>query len=238
MPRMTLDGNVFLKIEGCLVLWEQLTSSETTDAGKEKWYLKLAVPPTHPDFHDIDAMADECLHDSQFKGVLPRGGNMPASVLTAADYDGQFDGWKVFTASTVRGQPDIYVDNKLSDIMQAGSLFFTGQYVGVLVHCFEYNNKQKGIAFGLDGVNVERSKKAVRLQLGDSKRVDTSAAFSGQTQTASAPPPAANTAPPPPANGAPPPPVERRQTATGGFTRDQLLAAGYTDAQIDALPLA
>lgn len=256
-----------VKAEGCVILWDSVSRPESNEAG-QKHSLKVAIAPHNPDCALLQQLAQNALQQSEFRGTLPNGGTMPMTLLGPNDFGGQFNGWYVFNCGTYRGVPDIYIDNARADLMQAGGLLYGGQVVDVLVHAYVNNKKVKGVAFGLDGFNIQAHANAERQNFGGAG-VDTSAAFGGTPGNApaagagapSAPgtlpgtaapastPPASNPPqqstdymPPPPvgAQAQPMPLVTPAQYSYNGavYTADQLRAAGWNDAQIEGLPRA
>ena len=196
---MPMFDNDHVKVCDAIVLWDGMTKPDTNESGT-KHHFKLAVPPNHPDILLLEQLSQRKLSEGTFKGVLPNNGTMPVGTLGPSEYDGKFNGWRVFTCGTYRGVPDIYSeDGQPQDIMQVGSMIYPGQYVDVLVHCYENNGKVKGIACGLDGFCIKASKQAPRQNFGGGAGINTAGAFGGAAQ-----PPAGNVAAPAqaaPANG-------------------------------------
>ena len=225
-----------VKVCGAIVLWDGMTKPDTNESGT-KHHFKLAVPPNHPDIVLLEQLAQRKLSEGTFKGVLPNNGTMPVGTLAPNEYDGKFPGWRVFTAGTYRGVPDIYDENgSPQDIMQVGSMIYPGQYVDVLVHCYENNGKVKGIACGLDGFSILASKQAPRQNFNGGPGVNTAGAFGGAPAAAS--PQAAAPAPTSAAAGGatPPPPTASAPAAgrdpvemLGGADYAAHIAAGWTD---------
>jgi hypothetical protein len=233
-----------LKICGCTVVWDAITSPDTNDSGKQKWGLKVVVAPGNPDLALAQQLANGALQTSKWKGVLPNGGNMPLGTATAAEFNGMFNGYAVFSAGTYRGIPEVFDENGGPiDPMQLSNLLYPGQQVDVLVHTYEYDNKSKGIAFGLSGFAIIASANAPRQNFGGAS-VNAAAAFGGGSAApAQQPQQAAGPGPGPAAAPAQQPQQaanflqpQKYQTADGQWTREQLAGAGFTDAQIDALP--
>jgi hypothetical protein len=174
-----------VKICGGTIVWDGITAPEKQEhgdnAGQPKWSLKVIFPPGNPDVALYDAMAQKTLRESQFKGVLPAGGYMPLRAVTAAEYGGAYTGWAVASFKTVRRCPDVYDENvpaQQLDPMQYGPLMYSGQQVDVLAHCYEFNQKSKGIAAGLDAFAIIASAQAPRIETG-SGGIATAGAFGG-----------------------------------------------------------
>lgn len=251
-------------VHDCLVVWDGITTPEQKeDNSGLRYSLKVVVPPTNPDLADLQNLANSVLATSEFKGQLPNGGRMPVGTALATEFNSMFPGWAVFNCNTQR-LPDVYNEagTLLTQPMQISPLLYTGQKVNVMVHCYSYNNKSKGIAAGLDGFKIIESAAAPRLQF-SANAADTASAFGAPGASPAAAPapvapapvpaaaPVAPAAPAPapapahdmlpvaPAAPAPAPaPVAAPlyQTGSGNFTAEQLQAAGWTPAQIDACP--
>ena len=216
-----------VKLCGGTVLWDGINKPEKNESGN-KWLLKVAFPPNHPDMALLEQLATRKLGESVFKGVLPRGGTMPIAEMTAQEANGQFTGWKVFNCGSYRGVPDIYDENNIPmDIAQAGHLIFTGQKVDVLVHCYVNNGTVKGVACGLDAFSIIASANAQRIQIGAAS-YDSSQAFGGAPSQAGA-----NVSAPPQQHATP---IEMLGGAdyqahvNAGWNDDQLISAGKARA--------
>jgi hypothetical protein len=144
------ENNVM--IEGAIVVWEGIKNPSRKDDGTASYELGIVVPPTSPDKILLEQLAGQELQRSQWRGVMPSGGNWPMKVVEASDLDGQFTGWIKMSVKT-KHTPQCYSEtgDLLQEPMVWGLTLFTGQKVDVLVNAYEYNNKQKGIAFGLQG---------------------------------------------------------------------------------------
>ena len=182
-----------VKVCGCMIVWDAMTRPDTNESGT-KHNFKVIVPPNNPDIQLLDQLANKTLMESVFKGTLPEKGTMPVGTLGPNEYNGQFNGWRVFTSGTYRGFPQCFDENgAVLDPMQAGPLIYTGQIVDLLVHCYANNGIVKGIACGLDGFSIIVSANAQRQNFG-SAGVDASGAFGGgqpaQQQPAQYQPPA------------------------------------------------
>jgi hypothetical protein len=144
------ENNVM--IEGAIVVWEGIKNPSRKDDGTASYELGIVVPPTSPDKILLEQLAGQELQRSQWRGVMPSLGNWPMKVVEASDLDGQFTGWIKMSVKT-KHTPQCYSETGglLQEPMVWGPTLFTGQKVDVLVNAYEYNNKQKGIAFGLQG---------------------------------------------------------------------------------------
>jgi len=157
---------------------------------------------------------------------------------------------------------------KLVDNMQLASYIYTGQKVDVLAHCYEYDAAgNKGISAGLDAIDCIMSAQMPRQQFGNGLNTAAAfggGAPAGQPapgaagayqpqQPAQQPAPGAYGATPSqahdflpggpgapagPSGPGPATPEIKYRTHDGAWTEAQLLQAGYTPQQIQALPRA
>jgi hypothetical protein len=177
------ENNVM--IEGAIVVWEGLKNPARKDDGTPSYELGIVIPPTSADKLLLESLAAQALQRSQWRGVMPSGGNWPMKVAEATDLDGLFPGWIKMSVKTQHA-PQCY--SETGDLLQGpmvwGPTLFTGQKVDVLVNTYEYNNKQKGIAFGLQGFCPLVSAGATQISIGGGG-ANAAAAFGargGQTQ--------------------------------------------------------
>jgi len=176
---MPIFDEKHVKVCGCTVLWDAMTKPDTNESGTKHGF-KVAVRPDNPDVALLEQLANAQLASGVFAGVLPGNGTMPVGILGPHEFNGQFNGWKVFTSGTYRGAPPIYAeDGRKLDYMQAVPAIYPGQVVDLLVHCYENNGKVKGIAAGLDAFAIISSANAPRQNFGGAG-IDTAAAFGGQ----------------------------------------------------------
>lgn len=169
-------------IHDCTIVWDGITRPETIaqgkNAGQLKYSLKVVIPPNSPDLVDMNQLAQTTLQQSQFfQGVLPAGGYMPLGTAGPTEFNGMFPGWCVMNVKSNR-IPDVFDEGgiQLHDPMQFNPRVYPGQKVDILVHCYDYNDKSKGVSAGLDGFRIIASAQAPRLQFG-AGRVDSAAAF-------------------------------------------------------------
>ena len=163
---MILDDKHVL-VEGATVVWDAITRPERRDDGSTSHKLKVVIPAGNPAIAEIEQLAQQCLAESKWRGNLPNGANWAISPVQPGEYNNQFPGGHVINPSSNR-VPDIYDEGGqvLADPMQYGQLIYQGQSVSVIVHCWGYDNKSKGIATGLDGVRIHISANAPRQQFG------------------------------------------------------------------------
>lgn len=193
-----------------VVLWDGITRPEEKEDKSIVHNIRVAMLPTAVEKGELDNLAARALVDSEFKGVLPAGGNMPFSPVDVAKFGPIVTGMVAFTAQTRKGAPTVVDANgrEMSAIQYARS-FYPGAIVRVLVHAFPYNNKQKGIGFGLDGIQIINDKApALDIGTGGLAKSEVMGAFGGA----------------PAASGG------TKQMAPGcPYTYDALVAAGWTD---------
>jgi len=188
MPRFD-DKHVMLA--GCTVVWDGITRPETDpQTGKVKYTLKVVIPPQNPDLALYQALAQETLQVSKFRGVLPPGALMPIGQTKPGEFNDLFPGYAVISAKTFFA-PDVYDEtgSKL-DPMQYSPNLYAGQRVDILCHCYDYDKAgNRGVAAGLDGLRIVASAAAPKLDIGTGG-VDTAAAFGKPTAIPTAPVPA------------------------------------------------
>ena len=163
---MLLDDKHVL-VEGATVVWDAITRPERRDDGSTSYKLKVVIPAGNPAIAEIEQLAQQCLAESKWRGNLPNGANWAISPVNPGEYNNQFPGGYVINPSSNR-VPDIYDEagQMLADPMQYGPLIYPGQMVSVIAHAWDYDNKSKGIATGLDGVRIHTSANAPRQQFG------------------------------------------------------------------------
>ena len=227
-------------IKGAFIVWDGVTRPEANDGGNMRWNLKIVVPPNHPDIEILNQLANAELQASEFKGILPNGGIMPVGTAGPNEFSGLYPGWSVVNCSTFK-TPQVYDEaGQPLDAMVYGAQLYTGQQVDVLVHCKSYNNKSRGIAARMDGFSIIVSANAARTEIGGGG-VNSAGAFGGgaQQQPAQQQPAQQQPAQQQPQQATdflPKGPEVLYTTPDGQWTREQLTAAGYQPAAIDALP--
>jgi hypothetical protein len=233
-----------------VIVWDGITRPETdTPNGKPKHSVKIVIAPNHPDVALLEAMAQKELREGEFKGNLPNGGQMPIGTASPSEFNGLFPGYRVISVGTYNGQPQVFDMNGAPvNSMALSSQVYNGAVINVLCHAYTYNNKSRGIAFGLDGIQIVD---ATRPKLSIGGGIDAAKAFGkgGPTpqqydtyaQTAGAPVPAPAAPVPTPAapahdflNPVPPPAPTEPSYNVGGtvYTHSQLLGFGRNEAQI------
>lgn len=233
-------GDNYVIAGPALVLWDGITRPETkTDEKKggtfQQYSLKVAIDSRTLDVQELDQICKTALlNDSKFKGQLPPGGNWPLMPIAATDYEGKLPSHIAFNSKT-RSLPPIY-DANMQQLPPNvyGSMFYAGATVRVIVNAYSFDQKSKGIAFGLSGIQIIDAT-TPRLPVGG---VDAAAAF-GAVGAPMAPPLAAPGLPPAPGAPMAPPlaaplpapagPVYTMTAAANGLTREQYHASNWTD---------
>ncbi len=204
-----------------IIVWDGITKPETTKNGqplpKPKYSFKLALQPNDPSVAEINAIATAALQASKFKGVMPHGGSWPLSPCNPQIADGVLNGLIAINPKTEDSgitQKVWDADGQVLNPMTYARMLYPGAIVQVLVHAFAFDNVQKGVALGLDGIRIVNAQ-APQLNIGASmSTAEVESAFAAAPVVgAPAPiggPPAGMSAPQMggyPAPGAPMPPV-------------------------------
>jgi hypothetical protein len=179
--KMILDDSHVL-VEGTTVVWDGITRPERREDGSTSYKLKVVIPAGNPAIAEIEQLAQQRLAKSKWHGHLPNGANWAITPLQPGEYNNQFPGGYVINPSSNR-VPDIYDEagQRLTDPMQYGPLIYQGQSVSVIVHTWDFDNKSKGIATGVDGVRIHTSQNAPRQQFSQGG-FDSSAVFGQRGQ--------------------------------------------------------
>lgn len=214
-----LDEDHVITMEG-IVIWDAMTKPDVNDDGSKQHGLRIAVDPNHPEMADLRALIQKGLRESKKPSVNPNNpGNDPISPIDPSKFP-ELPGMVAFSAGTRLGAPTVYsADGAELSPMQYGPMLYNGTKVKLAIHAYAYDTKQKGINFGLDGVQIIDAK-APRLSIGAAglskdqlakafgsatkpQATQATTSYTGYTQTGN------SDAPPPPADDAPPaPPAE------------------------------
>lgn len=218
----------------CIVVWDAITKPEikTREDGSrlESYYLTVAIDNAAPEYQELQQLFQNALKESKWQGVLPAGGNHPMKPADVAKLGPLVTNHSQFSAKTVGTPPDVFdINGKVLSPVEYGRKFYAGAKVKVLVHAYEYDNKQKGIGFGVEGVMIVDAE-APKLDVSGGRTTSEIAGImsgqAAQQQPAYTPPPPAAgfaAAPPPPASAGP-------QMVPGcPYTYQQLVEAKYTD---------
>ena len=238
-----------------IILWDGITTPDQNDDGSQAHSLKIAIPAQSAERQELEQLAQETLQASDFKGVLPPGGNWPIQDVNlanfAAEHQPLLQGRVAINAKTRLGVPPIYDANGQElAAMQYGRMIYSGAVVRLMVHCYSFNNKSKGVAFGLDGIQIIDGTNAPRIGgTGGVSSAQVGAAFGAApaagAPAAGAPAPApvqpheqfvsgAAGAAPAPAAPAPQPAAKVMTAKANGTSYEAFIQAGWTDAQLIA----
>jgi hypothetical protein len=249
MTMVVNDGKNVVTCEG-IVLWDGITQPGTDDkTGATIHSLKIAIPTSAPERAELEALAQRALQaDPAFRGQLPPGGEWPLRAIDTSkmgDSAPLMVSREAINANTRLGAPQVFDANgNVLSSMQYARMLYAGAVVKLLVHAYSFNNKSKGVAFGLDGVQIIDAT-APRLGIGGGMSPSQVAAAFGGAPTAMPQAAPAPTMPPPTAAApvqphpgfvtgaamAPPPaPVHQMTPLANGATYEQMIAAGWTDA--------
>ena len=252
------EGKNVLTCPG-VVLWDGITRPETKDDGNVVHSIKIAIPGNSAEKAELEQLATQTLQASAFKGQFPAGGEWPVREIdmtkfTAPEDQQRLRGCVAINANTRLGAPGVFdVNGQQLSAMQYGRSLYAGASVALLVHCYAFNNKSKGLAFGLDGIQIVDDT-APALSVGGGMSPSEAAAIFGGGAPMQQPPvqqPPVQQPPVPQQAATPPPPVvpdpSFAANAAGqgsvmtakaggtpyqafidqGWTHDQLVAHGY-----------
>ncbi len=233
-----------------IVVWDGVTNPKQNDQGKMAHSLKIAIRPGTPELAELEALAKAALAaDSAMKGQLPAGGSWPIKPGVAGEIDPALVGRTAINTKTYAGAPQVYdVNGRQLQPHELGPQLYAGAVVKVITHAYSFLNIQKGVAFGLDGIQiVDATTPKLSIAAGyDASKVfgaATAATVSGMTPAAPGVAPAPDflnpgVTPAPPAPPAAPvlptAPAKVMTTKAAGQPYDQFIAAGWTDAQLIA----
>lgn len=217
------DNDHVLTCEG-IIIWEALVKPDIKEHSQaQNWNVRIACDPAAPEVQELRQLRDKALRESKIPTVNPQTpGNDPISDIDRAKFPEIPPHYVCFTAGTIQGCPEIwYQGKKLESSMQYAPMLYNGCKVRLLVHAYPYDKKQKGINFGLDGVEI-LDPKAPRLSIGavGLSQAAIAAVFGGSPAPAApAPAPAPQAAPPAPNTTymAPPPPPAAVQFPPEGW---------------------
>jgi len=234
------------------IIWEAVTKPDVKDSGGNSWNLRVAIDPNAPEHAELQELVQRALRNSKIATVsISNPGNNPISPIDQAKFPELPAHFVAFTAATTLGAPPVYdLGGAELQPMTYGPQLYNGSIVRLLVHAYEYDKKQKGINFGLDGVQIVDGK-APRLAIGAAglSKDAVKSAFGGssapaaQTPTPAAPAPqAASTTPPPPPHtgymgetAPPPPPAPAAAFPPAGWWPHPQAPGSFYNAQNEVL---
>lgn len=221
---MWVENNSCVLTGNAILIWDGLTKPDVKDDGSKTWNVSVAVPANAPELVELEALRQKALREKAKPTVnVNTPGNNPVHDIDASKFP-ELPGYKVFKGTTTLGAPEVFdINGATLSPMIYGPQIYNGVVVRLILDAYTYDNKQKGVNFGLQSIQIVDAT-APRLAIGaaglstDSAR----AAFMGaaaSTSPAQTPPPpsqqqsaAAHQPPPPPHTGymgadqTPPPP--------------------------------
>lgn len=248
---MWVENNTAVLTGNAILIWDGLTKPDVKDDGSKTWNVSVAVPANSPELAELEALRQKALREKAKPTVnVNTPGNNPIHDIDASKFP-ELPGYKVFKATTTLGAPEVFnVDGATLNAMTYGPMMYNGAVVRLIVDAYTYDNKQKGVNFGLQSMQIVDAT-APRLAIGaagmstDAAR----AAFMGaaaapaQGQQTPPPPPAQQSAvahqpPPPPHTGymgadqtpPPPPPAAKPFPPAGWFPHPDAPGTYYTAA--------
>lgn len=200
-----------------LVIWDGITRpDQDPKTGQTKHNIKVAFPGNAPELAELEQLANKALAASEFKGQLPPGATWPImDIDTTKQGLAHLTGYKTINAKTTLGAPQVYdLNGQELQPMQYSNMLYAGAKIRVLVHAYAFNNVQKGVAFGMDGIQIVDAQ-APALEVGGGlSKSQVGAAFGGAPQQGA---PAGPPAQPAPTPGPAAPPVQPPAAPSPGF---------------------
>jgi len=246
-----ITGNVILT-------WDGLRHPQERSSGSLNYNVSVLIPQNAPEVAELESIAKACLAKSDLGagiGMLPAGALWPlGKPADPVKFGAEYTNYLQISAGSSRGIPKI-VDingNELTSMVY-GPMLYPGCIMRLIVNAWPYTTINKGISFGLQGLQIVDAT-APQLAVGGGLSAgDMASAFGGSPvqsvpATPSVAPPAVAGATIPAASPgvAPPaPPVApatdfvpqkiMSPTATGkyedyvkaGWTDEQMIAAGF-----------
>lgn len=230
-----------------LITWNGLVPPDKNDkTGEPVWNIGFAFKPDTVEHREMDLIGRAALEKGKIALKLVDADYMPFLECDVAKFGPLVKGMKRISAKTYNGMPRV-IDKDGADIpMQAlGQMLYPGCKVKLMVHAYPFNNKSKGVNFGLDGVQIIDAT-APKLDIGSGvPPAEVGNAFAQAAGTTSQPAAAAPSAPAAPGSMPTPPapnaeflkPPAKVLTPAGvaaGGTYDAFIAAKWTDDQMKA----
>jgi hypothetical protein len=207
---MWVENNTAVLTGNAILIWDGLTKPDVKDDGSKTWNVSVAVPANSPELVELEALRQKALREKAKPTVnVNNPGNNPIHDIDASKFP-ELPGYKVFKATTTLGAPEVFnVDGATLNAMTYGPMMYNGAVVRLIVDAYTYDNKQKGVNFGLQSMQIVDAT-APRLAIG-AAGMSTDAARAAFMGAAAAPAQAQQTPPPPPAQQSaaahqPPPP--------------------------------
>ena len=173
---VTKDGHV---VTGPgVIIWDGVTKPENKEDGAKVWSIKIAMPANAPEIAELQALAQTKLNeDPKFKGQLPDNGCWPILNIDVEKTDPSLAGCLTINAKTRLGCPTIVDKNAIPvNPLHLANLIYPGAKVKLVVNAYSFDNKSKGIAYNLDGIQIID---ATLPKLAIAGGIDAAAAFAG-----------------------------------------------------------
>lgn len=227
-----------------LVTWNGLVPPDKNDkTGEAVWTIGFAFTPDTVEHREMDVIGKAALEKGKIALKLVDADYQPFLECDVAKFGPLVQGMKRISAKTYNGMPRV-VDANGADIplQVLGQMLYPGCKVKLMVHAYPFNNKSKGVNFGLDGVQIIDAA-APKLDIGAGvPPAEVGNAFAQAASGAPAPAPAPAAAMPPappikpnPAILAPPPPKQLTPAGVAaGGTYEAFVGQGWSDAQMRA----
>ena len=215
------------------IIYDGINNPDKKDPPAIKYNLKVAVLVSDPAYPALEAEAMRALtEDPKFKGSLPAGGVWPFMEV-ADDVKKHIGGGYVCFNVKTQMVPNIFGEDGLQihDPMSYSPKLFSGAEVRLLVHAYSFDNKSRGVAFSLDGVQIVNSS-ATRLPFGGALSATEAAAAFQAAPVVGAPAPQAAVGAPISAEPAFVKPAAPQMTAKAQHTYEQYKASNWTDEQL------
>lgn len=231
-----------------VITWNGLVPPDKNEhTGESVWTVGFAFTPGTVEHGEMDIIGKAALEKGKIALKLTDADYSPYMDCDVAKFGPIVQGMKRISAKTYNGCPRIIDANGADIPMQAlGQLLYPGCKVKLMVHAYPFNNKSKGVNFGLDGVQIIDAT-APKLDVGagipPAEVGNAFAAAAGSVSTVTVPPAAAPAVAMPPAPPITPnpailaPPAGPVLTPAGvaaGGTYDAFKAAGWNDDQLRA----
>lgn len=240
-----MTGNVVL-------CWDGLRKPDKRDGGSFDWNIQFLIAQNAPEFAELTELATAELNAGEFHGTMPAGGGWPLTkVADPVKYGPEYANFVRIKAGSSQGVPPLVdVNGQQTDIAVCGQMLYPGCIVKAIVRAFTYTKINKGISFGLNGLQIIDSTAPPLPVASGMSPSEVASAFGGAQQATTLPPSAMQTPmptmqpplapgtgpalPPGPPPGAPliPGAPTMTMTAKATSTYEAYIDMGWTDAQL------
>lgn len=187
---MWVENNSCVLTGNAILIWDGLTKPDIKDDGSKTWNVSVAVPANAPELVELEALRQKALREKAKPTVnVNTPGNNPVHDIDASKFP-ELPGYKVFKGTTTLGAPEVFdINGATLSPMVYGPQIYNGVIVRLILDAYTYDNKQKGVNFGLQSIQIVDAT-APRLAIGaagistDAAR----AAFTGSAAVVPAPP--------------------------------------------------